>query len=120
MATTYTWDLQSIELISSGGFNQVVHRCFWKCTATADSGATNEQYGVVDLNIKNLDPETFKSFDSLTKEEIVEWVKNTVAKDAIEAGLHPEVTVHSYVDAAVPGTVATNVDPAPVPDTEPK
>lgn len=108
MATTYAWDLQQIELISVGDFNQVVHRCFWKCTATGDNGATKEQFGVVDLDIKNLDPGTFKSFDSLSKEEIVEWVKATVAKDSIEAGLHPSSTTHSYVDATIPGTVGVN------------
>ena len=106
MATTYTWDLQTIELISVGDFNQVVHRCFWKCTATADSGATKDQFGVVDLDIKNLDPATFKAFNTLSKDDIVEWVKKTVAKDSIESSLHPEVTVHSYVDMSVPGTVA--------------
>jgi hypothetical protein len=110
MATTYTWDLQQIELISKGDFNQVVHRCFWKCTATADSGATKDQFGVVDLDVSNLNPETFKAFDTLSKEEIVSWVKSVVHTSSVENNLHPESTNHSYVDAALPGTVGVNVE----------
>jgi hypothetical protein len=110
MATTYTWDLQQIELISKGDFNQVVHRCFWKCTATADNGATKEQFGVVDLDVNNLDSETFKAFNQLAKEEIVEWVKSVVHTASVENGLHPETVSHSYVEAATPGTVAVNVE----------
>lgn len=102
MATTYTWDLQQIELISKGDFSQVVHRCFWKCTAMADSGATKEQFGVVDLDVSNLNSETFKSFNSLAKEEIVAWVKSVVSVASVENGLHPESTSHSYVETALP------------------
>lgn len=116
MATTYEWDVVQAELVSTGGLNQVVHKCFWKCTATADSGATKEQFGVVELDVKNLDPNNFISWP-VDKAQIVEWVKNTVHREAVEAGLHPEVETHSFVDPAVPGTVAANVNP---PDVEPK
>jgi hypothetical protein len=110
MATTYTWNLQQIELISKGDFNQVVHRCFWKCTATADSGATKEQFGIVDLDVNNLDSVTFKAFNQLSEEEIVAWVKSVVNVASVENGLHPESTSYSYVEAATPGTVAVNVE----------
>ncbi len=101
MATTYEWDLNSVELVSTGAFNQVVHRCFWKCTATGDSGATKEQVGVVDLDISKLSPDTFIEWP-IDKAQIVEWVKATVHKDSIEAGLHPDTTVHSFVQDDLP------------------
>jgi hypothetical protein len=110
MATTYTWDLQQIELISKGDFNQVVHRCFWKCTATADSGATKDQFGVVDLDVNNLDPETFKAFNTLDKADIIAWVKSVVHTSSVEGNLHPETTSHSYVDTSGPGVVAVNTE----------
>lgn len=113
MATTYDWDLVQVELVSTGGFNQVVHRCFWKCTATADSGATKEQFGVVELNLANLDPNNFVSWP-VDKAQIVEWVKATVHKDAIESALHPEVETHSFVEVAAPGGPTS---PAPETDT---
>jgi|APCry1669192269_1035402.scaffolds.fasta_scaffold27210_3 hypothetical protein len=105
MATTYAWDIQQVELVSTGNFNQVVHRCFWKCTATADSGAKKEQFGVIDLDISNLDPATFKTFDTLTTDDIVAWVKSVVHTTSVEAGLHPESVSHSFVAEVAPVTV---------------
>lgn len=115
MATTYDWDLVQVELVSTGGFNQVVHRCFWKCTATADSGATKEQFGVVELDLKNLDPNNFVSWP-VDKAQIVEWVKATVHKDAIEAGLHPEVETHSFIVQPTPDLVSPSAETPATPE----
>ena len=115
MATTYEWSVAQVELIPVGDLRKVVHKCFWKCAATGTSGKTVEQYGVVELDVNNLNPESFVSFDDLTEEQIVTWIKSKVAVQSIESGLHPDVETHSFVNATVPGTVAVNVDPGETP-----
>lgn len=104
MATTYDWDINQVELVSTNGFNQVVHKCFWKCTATADSGASKEQHGVIELDLSTLNPDSFVQWP-VDKEQIIEWVKGVVHKDSVEAGLHPEVTTHSFVENAGPEVI---------------
>jgi hypothetical protein len=96
MATTYDWGIAQVELIPVGDLRKVVHRCFWRCTATGDSGATKEQFGIIELDVNNIDPETFVSFDNLTEAQIVEWVKTKVHVQSVEAGLHPDVETHSF------------------------
>jgi hypothetical protein len=110
MATTYEWSVAQVELIPVGDLRKVVHKCFWKCAATGTSGKTVEQYGVIELDVSNLNPDTFVSFDNLTEEQIVTWIKSKVAVQSIESSLHPDVETHSYVQANIPGTVAVNVD----------
>jgi hypothetical protein len=39
MATTYTWDVENVDLIGSHNGNEnVVFRVVWKCTAADDAG----------------------------------------------------------------------------------
>jgi hypothetical protein len=96
MAITYTWDVQSIDVISEYNTNtNVVSRVVWKCTAD-DGTNTKEMTGVQDLNISNLDPESFVPYESVTKEQLVEWVKVWVNVPAVERSLIPNVFTHHY------------------------
>ena len=73
MAITYEWDIQSIDVISE--YNEstdVVSRVVWKCTGS-DGTNTKEMTGVQDLNISNIDPNNFVPYETVTKEQLIEW-----------------------------------------------
>ena len=104
MATTYTWDIENVDLIGSHNGNEnVVFRVTWKCTADDGDGNSKYQVGIVELN-PNVDSEVFVSIDNVTKQDIIGWVKNTVAVSVIERDLQPNVTTVSFV-----GTTSTTV-----------
>ena len=104
MATTYTWDIENVDLISSHNGNEnVVFRVTWKCTADDGEGNSKYQVGVVELD-PNVSPEDFVSIDNVSKQDIIDWVKNTVAVTAIERDLMPNVTTISFV-----GSTSTTV-----------
>lgn len=97
MATTYTWDIENVDLLGSHNGNaNVVFRVTWKCTAEDSEGKSKYQVGVVELN-PNIAPEDFVSIDNVSKQDIIDWVKNTVAVIAIERDLMPDVTTISFV-----------------------
>jgi hypothetical protein len=103
MATTYTWSLQNVDLLDSHEGNEdVVYRVVWQCTATADSGKTKSQIGVVELDIDNITD--FTPADQVTKEQIIEWVKSKVAVAVVEKSLMPEGRTISFADST-----ATNI-----------
>lgn len=104
MATTFTWDVQNVDLLDTHNGNEnVVFRVVWKCTATADDGKTKSQIGVVELDVNSTSTE-FISISEVTKEMIVGWVKNSVAVKVIEDGLMPNVKTLSFEDSS-DGTV---------------
>lgn len=108
MATTYTWDIENVDLLNSHGGNEnVVFRVVWKCTATSDSGSEKYQIGVVELN-PNVDPADFVPVESVTKQNIIDWVKSTVAVAVIERDLNPDVTTITFSNTT--GTTVTVAD----------
>lgn len=108
MATTYTWDIENVDLIDNHGGNEnVVYRVVWKCTAVADNGKEKSQIGVVELN-PEVSPENFIPVESVTKQNIIDWVKQTVAVAVIERDLNPNVTTISFANTE--GTEVTVAD----------
>jgi hypothetical protein len=104
MATTYTWDIENVDLIDNHEGNEnVVFRVVWKCTATSDTGRTKDQVGVVELN-PNVSSEDFIPVEQVTKQNIIDWVKSTVAVSVIERDLNPGVTTITFMN-----TTGTNV-----------
>jgi phage FluMu gp28-like protein len=107
MATTYTWDIENVDLISSHNGNEnVVFRVTWKCTADDGEGNSKYQVGIVELD-PNVDSETFLSIDNVTKQDIIGWVKNTVAVSVIERDLLPNVTTITFAGTGT--TTSTTV-----------
>jgi hypothetical protein len=104
MATTYTWDVENVDLIDSHNGNEnVVFRVTWKCTAEDSAGNSRNQIGVVELN-PDVSPEDFVSVENVTKQNIIDWVKATVAVSVIERDLMPNVTTISFM-----GSTGTDV-----------
>ena len=87
MATTYIWDVQQVELVNSGSFPKAITRATWQCTATADSGVTKQQVGVIEFDISNLSTSTYVPFEQMTKQQIIDLVTATVHFDVIQNGL---------------------------------
>jgi hypothetical protein len=101
MATTFTWDVQNVELLPSHNGNEdVVYRVVWSCTATTDAGVSKEQIGVIELDINASGD--FIPASEVTKQNIIDWVKAKVHVQVIEQGLIPTKTVTFL------GTTATN------------
>lgn len=96
MATTFTWDVQNVDLLDSHNGNEnVVFRVVWQCTATADDGKSKSQIGVVELDVNNTSTQ-FISIADVTKEMIIDWVKSAVAVKVIEDGLMPNVRTLTF------------------------
>ena len=92
MATTFTWDVQNVELLPSHNGNEdVVYRVVWSCTATTDAGDKKEQIGVIELDLDA--PGDFIPANQVTKQNIIDWVKAKVHVQVIEQGLVPTKTV---------------------------
>jgi hypothetical protein len=96
MPITYTWDIENVDVLPSHNGNEnVVFRVVWNCKAEDADGNTKDQSGVVELDIDS-ESENFIPVDQVTKQNIIDWVKATVAVSVIEKGLIPAVKTISF------------------------
>ena len=103
MATTFTWNINNVDLIPLHNEREnVIYKVVWECVATADD-KTKSQMGVIELDV-NTTSTNFISIEEVTKEQIITWVKEKVAVKVIEDGLMPTLRTISFADVT-----ATNV-----------
>lgn len=88
MSNTYTWKIEQLDCFPTQPQPNLVHTVHWSCTAyspTIDS-QTGQPYQAKTqgAQIINYDPKsTFKSFDSLTHDEVVQWVKQAMEQTLV-------------------------------------
>lgn len=100
MTVTYKWDIQTVDIIPEhNGLENVVYRVVWKCTASTDDGYSKSTEGVVELDINNIDSDNFSSIEAVSKDTILEWVKQKVWVESIERQLVPKVVTVSFDDS---------------------
>jgi len=72
------WTILSLECkTNENGLTNVVYKVYWKCIATLidrETEYTAEMHGP--LVISPPDPNNFIPYESLTKEQVVTWVKD--------------------------------------------
>lgn len=73
------WTILSLECkTNENGLTNVVYKVYWKCTATEIIGETTYSSEMsAPLNIPSPNPDNFIQYESLTREQVIEWVKDT-------------------------------------------
>lgn len=86
MAVTYTWTIAQLERNTADGGVTVAH---WRCEG-ADGEATGSSYGTTSWTP---DPSAsdFIAFDSLTQDNVLAWVWNTVVRTDVEASIADKI-----------------------------
>jgi hypothetical protein len=79
---TTTWTISQLDRQTSDGFVTTAH---WRCDAV-DGDFSASSYGTC-----GFDGELTTPYESLTKEQVLEWVWQTVDKDATEASLASQI-----------------------------
>jgi hypothetical protein len=92
---TITWTIAQLDRQTSDGLVTTAH---WRVDAV-DGEHTAGSYGTVGFERGD----TFIAYDSLTEAQVIEWVKDKLDVEAIEAGLQAQI------DAKKAPTTATGV-----------
>ena len=82
---TTTWTIEKLVCKpSENGLNNVVCHVYWKYTkSTTVNGETYLKYNNGILTIPSPDPQSFTSYESLTKTQVVGWVQTTLGQEYI-------------------------------------
>ncbi len=80
MAINYTWTIKSLSKTTSNDLEDVIIGTRWECTGTDDSdGVSGTFAGATPFSLNSVDPENFVEYSSLTQEQVIGWIKNTVS-----------------------------------------
>jgi hypothetical protein len=85
MSTTFTWNLDSMEVApQEGDLTDVVKIIHWYLLASDGVNSVSESSMV---RFGEPDPDNFIPFNDLTKEEVLAWLEATINVDVIKASL---------------------------------
>jgi hypothetical protein len=84
MATTYQWNVVQMDRLTSDGFVVTVHYT----VNAVDGEFTASTYGTVGYTQED---KSYTPFASLTKEQVIGWVKDSLGQDAVEESLAAQI-----------------------------
>jgi len=79
---TITWKIKNIEyIVAQGGYANVAKNVHWFVEYSDADGKYANCWGNQQLDVNNLDPVTFTDWDSLTEEQVIDWVQSSMNED---------------------------------------
>jgi myo-inositol-hexaphosphate 3-phosphohydrolase len=83
--TTYNWNIQQMDRLTSDGFVVTVHYT----VNAVDGDYTASTYGTV--GFAEQPGEQYIPYADLTQAEVIGWVQESLGKDTVEAGLAAQI-----------------------------
>jgi hypothetical protein len=80
----FNWNIVQMDRLTSDGFVVTVHYT----VSAVDGEFTASTYGTVGYTQEE---GNFTPYESLTKEQVVGWVQNSLGKDTVEASLADQI-----------------------------
>lgn len=74
----YTWEITGLKRKDSPDIKNIIVQTYWKKIGTDDKGNTGEFNGATPFDISTVDPDNFVSYEDLTEEMVIEWIKSVV------------------------------------------
>ena len=129
----YTWQLTSLKRKDSSDIKNIVVQTYWKKTGTDENGNEGSFSGATPFDLSTVDPNNFTSYEDLTEEMVLGWIRSVVVGDyerhvneQIEKQIEDKVSPITEVTGGFPWQpeeeeVAgnTNLTPAPAGDYTP-
>ncbi len=77
----YTWKLDSLKKTDTQSMSNVIIQTFWKKTGIDENGNEGSFQGATPFDLSSVDPNNFVSYEDLTEEIVLNWIKSVVVGD---------------------------------------
>lgn len=74
----YTWKLERLKRKTTSSVTNAVVQTNWTKTGTNENGVSGTFSGATPFELESVDSENFVSYENLTEEKILEWIKSVV------------------------------------------
>lgn len=98
----YTWKITGLKRKDSTNLKNIIVQTYWKKIGTDDDGNQGEFIGATPFDLSTVDPNNFTSYEDLTEEMVLEWIKSQVVGDYEE---HVNRHIQKQIDAIVSPSV---------------
>jgi len=79
--TVFTWKITNMEAIMSySSLTNVVRSVYWICEGHDDDTKYGRHWGIQQLDVDDINPDTFTSYSSLTSTQVIGWLKEHLNK----------------------------------------
>lgn len=78
MAITYTWKVTGMKTMNTDNLSKAVFQTYWSKTGTDEHGNIGVFSGATPFNVAEINPNNFVSFNNLTEETVLSWIKPIV------------------------------------------
>ena len=114
MALTYTWKIRSLKKQDdpSVELNDIIVQTYWECTGTDASGNSGTFSGATPFEPDQVDPDNFTSYEDLTEDQVLSWIKAVVNGNAGYKA-HIDEQIQKQIDAIVRPMVEVSNDALP-------
>lgn len=86
----FKWTISALDCeVSKNGLNNVVQRIHWNLSGINEKSISAEVYGVQILGDPNI--ENFKDFDSLEKQDVINWLNATMDVAVLEENIAQQI-----------------------------
>jgi hypothetical protein len=114
MALTYTWKIKSLKKQDdpSAELNDIIVQTYWECTGTDADDNSGTFNGATPFEPDQVDPDNFTSYEDLTEEQVLSWIKAVVNGNAGYKA-HIDEQIQKQIDAIVRPMVEVSNDALP-------
>lgn len=79
---TYTWEITSIKKMNDPSIevNDIIVQTYWKCTGIDNEGHVGIFNGATPFEPDKVDVGNFTTYENLTEEQIIGWVKAEIER----------------------------------------
>lgn len=97
----YEWKLTGLKRKNSSDLKNIVVQTYWKKTGTDENGNVGEFHGATPFDLSKVDPNNFTSYEDLTEEMILSWIKSVV-----------DDSYGNHVDTQIQKQIEEQINPA--------
>ncbi len=90
MSITYTWEITGLKRVDSPDIKNIIVQTYWKKIGTDEDGVQGEFNGATPFDPSTLDPNNFVSYEDLTEEMVLGWIKSVVV-DSYEDHVNSQI-----------------------------
>lgn len=74
----YTWKLKGLKRKDSSDLKNIIVQTYWEKTGTNEDGVSASFQGATPFDLSTVDPNNFVSYENLTEEMVLDWIKSVV------------------------------------------
>lgn len=88
----YEWKITGLKRkdAPNEGLNNIIVQTYWKKIGTDNDGNTGEFQGATPFDLSTVDPNNFTSYEDLTEEMVLSWIKSVVV-DTYEEHVNSQI-----------------------------